>query len=137
MLHVLLNKSSDAYQEKLRSRCLFVPAVRNLLNNLAGLGIPASQWTNYKWNAECCESTFRLPAFIRITSPVRLSFPGTTWVNFNRLRIGVGRLYLSNHKWGLAHSPNYECGVPEQTADLVLHVLIARSIFGHHMEFEV
>ena len=42
-----LSKSTDARQERLRSRRRFVPVVRNLLNNLAALGIRASQWTNY------------------------------------------------------------------------------------------
>ena len=40
-VHVLpiLSGSSDACQDRLRSRRLFVIAVRNLSNNLAGLGI--------------------------------------------------------------------------------------------------
>ena len=32
----------------------------------------------------------------------------------------VGRFHLSMHKWGLAPSPNCECGASEQTADHVL-----------------
>ena len=43
MLHGLLSGSSDARQERLRSRRSFMPAARNLLNNIAGLGIRASQ----------------------------------------------------------------------------------------------
>ena len=39
MLHGLLSESSDACQERLRSRDLFLPAAQNLLNNLVGLGI--------------------------------------------------------------------------------------------------
>ena len=43
ILYDLLNGSSDAHQERLRSRCLFVPAAQNPLNNFAGLGIHASE----------------------------------------------------------------------------------------------
>ena len=46
MLHGLLSEFSDAFQERLRSRSLFVPAVQNLLNNLARLGMCTSQWTD-------------------------------------------------------------------------------------------
>ena len=59
----LLSGSSDARQERLRSRRPFVPAVRNLLDNLARLGICASQWTNHKWNAEYCENASRFRVF--------------------------------------------------------------------------
>ena len=48
MLQGFLSWSSDARQEKLRSRRLFVPVARNLLDKLAGLDILASEWTNYK-----------------------------------------------------------------------------------------
>ena len=36
------------------------------------------------------------------------------------LLTGVGRFHSSMHKWGLAPSPNCECGASEQTADHVL-----------------
>ena len=39
MLHGLLSESSDAHQERLRSRRPFVPTRRNQLNNLGRLGI--------------------------------------------------------------------------------------------------
>ena len=76
ILYGLLNGSSDAHQERLRFRCPFVPAVWNLLNNLARLGIYA-EWTNHKWNAEYWENTSRLCVFIPRTSarPVGMSFP--------------------------------------------------------------
>ena len=48
ILHGILSGSSDTRQVRLRSRCLFVPGARNLLNNLARLGIRASEWTNQK-----------------------------------------------------------------------------------------
>ena len=64
ILYGLLSGSSDTRQVKLRSRHSFVPAARNLLNNLARLGIRASEWTNHKWKTECCENTSRLRAFV-------------------------------------------------------------------------
>ena len=48
ILHGLLNGSSDTGQVRLRSRRPFVPGARNLLDNLARLGIRASEWTNHK-----------------------------------------------------------------------------------------
>ena len=44
ILYSLLSGSSDTRQVRLRSRRPFVPAARNLLNNLARLGIHASEW---------------------------------------------------------------------------------------------
>ena len=64
ILYGLLSGSSDTGQVRLRSRRPFVPAAQNLLDNLARLGIRASEWTNYKWNAEYCESASRLRAFV-------------------------------------------------------------------------
>ena len=114
-----------------------MPGARNLLENLARLGIRASEWTNHKWNAEYCENASRLLAFVPETGarPVGMDLPRAAWVKLNRLRTGVGRFHSSMHKWGLAPSPNCECGASEQTAD---HVLTAchRGI-GHHMEHEV
>ena len=97
-------------------------AARNFSNNLAGLGIRASEWKNHKWNAEYCKNTFRLLAFIPKTSTmsVGMSLPGTTWVKLNRLRTGVGQFHSSMHKWGLAPSPNCKSDGSEQTADHVL-----------------
>ena len=48
ILHGLLSGSSDNHQVRLRSRLPFVPAAWNLLDNLARLGIHASEWTNHK-----------------------------------------------------------------------------------------
>ena len=122
ILHGLLSGSSDTGQVRLRSRRPFVPGARNLLDNLARLGIRASEWTNHKWNAEYCESASRLRAFVPGTSvrPVGMGLPRAAWVKLNRLRTGVGRFHSSMHKWGLAPSPNCECGASEQTADHVL-----------------
>ena len=64
ILHGLLSGSSDTRQVRLRSRHPFVPAARNLLDNLARLGIRVSEWTNHKWKAEYCENVSRLRAFV-------------------------------------------------------------------------
>ena len=64
----------------------------------------------------------RLRAFVPRTDarPVEIGLPRAAWVKLNRLRTGVGRIHSSVHKWGLAPSPNCECGASEQTADHVL-----------------
>ena len=122
ILYGLLSESSDTHQVILRSRRPFVPAARNLLDNLARFGISASEWTNHKWNAEYCENVSRLRAFVPQTDnrPFGMGLPRAAWVKLNRLRIGVGGFHSSMHKWVLASSPNCECGFSEQTADHVL-----------------
>ena len=122
ILYGLLSGSSDNRHVRLRSRRPFVSAARNRLDNLARLGIRASEWTNHKWNTEYCEGAFRLRAFVPRTGarPVGMGLPRVAWVKLNRLRTGVGRFPSSMHKWGLAPSPNCECGASEQTADHVL-----------------
>ena len=113
---------SDTGQVRLRSRHPFVPAARNLLDNLARLGIRASEWTDHKWKTEYCENASRLRVFVPQTDarPVGMGLPRAGWVKLNRLRTGVGRFHSSIHKWGLAPSPNCECGASEKTADHVL-----------------
>ena len=136
ILYDLLNGSSDTHQAKLRSKRPFVPAARNFLDNLARLGIHASEWTNYKRKTEYCKNISRLRAFVLETGarPVGMGLPRAAWVKLNRLRTVVGRFHSSMHKWGLAPSANCECGASEQTAD---HVLTACPSIGHHMEHEV
>ena len=77
ILHGLLSGSSDNCQARLRSRCLFVPAVWNLLDNLARLGIRTSEWTNHKWKAEYCKNASRLCAFVPGTGarPIEMGLP--------------------------------------------------------------
>ena len=127
ILYGLLSGSSDTRQVRLRSRRPFVPGAWNLLNNLARLGIRASEWTNHKWKTEYCKNASRLRAFVPGTGarPVGMSLSRAAWVKLNRLRTDVGRFHSSMHKWDLAPSPNCECGASEQTAD---HVLTAGSI---------
>ena len=114
--------SSDTRQVRLRSRLPFVAGARNHLDNLARLGIRASEWTNHKWKTEYCENPSRLRGFMPETGarPVGMGLPRAAWVKLNCLRTGVGRFHLSMHKWGIAPSPNFECGASEQTADHVL-----------------
>ena len=64
ILYGFLSGPSDALQERLRSRRPFVQASQNILDNLAGLGIPASEWKNHKWNGEYCENSCRLRVFV-------------------------------------------------------------------------
>ena len=122
ILHGLLSGSSDNRQVRLKSRRPFVPGARNLLDNLAKLGIRVSEWTNHKWKTEYCENASRLRAFVPETGakPVGMGLPRAAWVKLNRLRAGVGQFHLSMYKWGLAPSPNCDCGASEQTADHVL-----------------
>ena len=122
ILYGLLSGSSDTRQVILRSRRPFVPGARNLLENLASLGIRASEWTNHKWNAEYYKNASRLRAFVPRTDarPVGMGLPRAAWVKLNRLRTGVGRFHSSMHKSGLAPSPNCECGASEKTTDHVL-----------------
>ena len=74
---------------------------------------------------EYCENASRLRAFVPGTGarPVGMGLPRAAWVKLNRLRTGVGQFHSSMHKWGLAPSPNCECGASEQTADHVLSLI--------------
>ena len=121
ILYGLLSGSSDTRQVRLRSKRPFVPGAGNLLDNLARLGIRASEWTNHKWKTEYCENASRLRAFVPETGarPIGMSLSRAAWVKLNRLQTGVGRFHSSMHKWGLASSPNCECGTSVQTADHV------------------
>ena len=99
ILYCLLSGSSDTRQVRLRSRCPFVPAARNLLDNLARLGIRAFEWTNHKWNAKYCKNASRLRVFVpgTGTKPVKMGLPRAAWVKLNRLRTGVRRFHSSMH----------------------------------------
>ena len=109
ILYGLLSGPSDACQVRLRSKRPFVPAARNLLNNLARIGIRASEWKNHKWKTEYCENAFKLRAFVPGAGarPVGMGLPLAAWVKFNRLRTGIGRFHSLMHKWGLV--PSLHC----------------------------
>ena len=100
ILYGLLSGSSDTRQVRLKSRLPFVPAARNLLDNLARLGIRDSEWTNHKWKTEYCKNASRLRAFVPGTGarPVGMGLPRPAWVKLNRLRTGFGRFHSSMHK---------------------------------------
>ena len=113
ILYGFLIGSSDTRQVRLRFRRPFVIAARNLLYNLAGLGISASEWTNHKRKTEYYENASRLRVFVTgiDARPVEMSLSRAAWVN--RLQTGVGRFYSSMHKWSLAPSSNCKCGASE------------------------
>ena len=112
----------NAHQGRLRSRRPFVPAAWKQSDILSELDICVKQWTKHKWNADYLESILRVCAFIpRVSSrQLEMILLRTSWVRLNRLRTGIGRFYSSMYKWGLAPSPNCECGATEQTADYVI-----------------
>ena len=130
LVHGQLVGQQNAHLERLRSRRPFVPAAWKLLDSLSELDICVKQWTKHKWNTDYLESTSRVRAFIPRASsrPLGISLPRTSGVRLNRLRTGVGRFHSSIYKWGLAPSPNCECGATEQTA---YHVV--SSCFIHHV----
>ena len=73
---------------------------------------------------EYCKNASRLRVFVLRTGarPVEMGLSRAAWVKLNRLGTGVEGFHSSMHKWGLAPSPNCECGTSKQIAD---HVLIA------------
>ena len=122
ILYDQLTRPGDLRYERLRSRHPFVPAALGLLANMSELGFRATQWIDHTWNTEYTNSPSRLRDFIPKagTRPLGLGLPRAAWVRLNRLRTGAGRFHSSMHKWGLAPSPNCECGAPEQTADHII-----------------
>ena len=92
ILYGLLSGSSDNRQVRLRSRHPFVPGARNLLDNLARLGIRASEWTNHKWKTEYCENASRLCAFVPETSarPVGMGIPKQLGLSSTACRLVLG-----------------------------------------------
>ena len=122
ILYGLLSGSSNTRQVRLISRCPFVPAARNLLDNFAGLGMAllSGQITNGM------RSTVKtLPGSVLLSPGPVPGLLGWACPEQLGLRTGVGQLHSSMHKWGLAPLPNCKCGAAEQTAD---HFLIAFSI---------
>ena len=86
ILYDLLSGSSDTRQVRLRSRRPFVPGARNLLDNLARLGIRVSEWTNHKWKRSTVKmlpgSVFScprpVPGLLEWAYPEQLGLSSTT-----------------------------------------------------------
>ena len=129
VLHGQLVGQQDALLGRLKSRRSLVPTAWKLLGSLSELDIRVKQWTKHKWNADYLESTSRVHAFIpRVSSrPLGMSQPRTSWVRLNRTGTGIERFHSSMYKWGLASSPNCECGATEQTA----HHVISSCLIHH------
>ena len=96
ILYGLLSGFSDTRQVRLRSRRPFVPAARTLLDNLARLGIRASEWTNHKRKLEYCKGVSRFRAFVPGTDarPVGMGLHQAAWVKLNRLQTCTNRVLL-------------------------------------------
>ena len=92
ILYGLLSGSSDTRQVRLRSRRPFVPGARSLLENLARLGIRASEWTSLKWKTEYCENASRLRAFVPQTGarPVGMGLPEQLGLSSTACRLVLG-----------------------------------------------
>ena len=88
---------------------------------------------SYKWSTEYLTIISGIRAFIprTTTRSMGMDLPRSSWVRLNRLRTGVGRFQSSMHNWGLAPTPNCECGAVEQTADHILYELLAGSPDAH------
>ena len=121
-LHEQLVGKQNVHQGRLKSRRPFVPAAQKLLDSLTESDIRAAQWMDYVWNMEYLKSASKLHAFIPRASPkpLGMGLPRTFWVKLNRLRTGVGRFHSSMYKWGVAPSPNCECGASEQIVDHII-----------------
>ena len=136
ILHIPLCGYSDTRQARLRSRLPFVPAARNLLDNLTRLGIRAFEWTNHKWKSEYCENASRLHVFMPGTGarPVGWAYPE--------------QLGLSSTACGLMFSDSIRLGLNGVS---LLHriasvaplnkpqiMFLQRVLYiGHHMKHEV
>ena len=82
MLHGLLSGFSDARQERIIFRRLFVPAARILLKTLQIRHPLFSVNDNYRWDTKYCENTSGFRIFILRTSAKSLgiSLPRKAWV---------------------------------------------------------
>ena len=74
-LHQLMIRPITARKEKLRSRHLFVPAVRELLNELSKLSIPAAPWFDCKWDVKYSKAP--VPSHLEWVCPNMLRFDST------------------------------------------------------------
>ena len=114
---------------QLKPRHPFVPVALELLNNHIQSGTSVARWAERRWTMEWRENASRFHIFIKDVSPTppRISFPKLAWVKLNHLQTGVGLFRSEMHKWGMASTAAYACGVKEQTTE---HVI--RSCPIHH-----
>ena len=133
ILYGLLSGFLDTRQVRLSSKSPFVPAARNLLDNLARLGIRAFEWTNHKWNAEFCENASRLRDFVPGSGarPVGMALLRAAWIKLNHCgRCWTIFIHPCTNEVSLLHRMAIVAAF-EQTADHVLTAcLIHRAPHG-------
>ena len=68
------------------------------------------------------QSASRLCSFIPDAGshPLGLALLRPAWMRLNHLQTSVGHFHSSMHKWGMVPSAICECGVEDQTADLII-----------------
>ena len=121
ILYGLLSGSSNTRQVRQTSRPPFVPIARNRLDNLARLGIRASEWTSQMENGVLWKC-FRAPGFCArnrcqacwdglVLSSLGYAQPPADW---------CWAILFVHAQMGSHPLPNGECGASEQIADYVL-----------------
>ena len=63
-LHGQLQRSQNGSKERLKSRRLFVPAARKILDSISETGIGSAHWRNTKWNVEHNKGRSAIHTFI-------------------------------------------------------------------------
>ena len=122
LLHHKITSSELEQSRRLKSKHSFVPAALKLLSNLNQLDIRAADWAKHAWSSEWNNCNTRLHHFICSTdtpSPA-MHFPRRFWVRLNHLRIAVARFRPSLHNWGMVPCAACDCGVENQTAELII-----------------
>ena len=131
LLHSALTCASGVNARHLKSRHPFVPAAQQLIVHLTTTEVwHSGRITNGMWKGW---RALRDPLLSTATHSPAIALPRTVWVQFNCLRINIGRFRSCLHKWGMASSATCECGAEEQIVDhVVLQCLIHRPPHGLH-----